>query len=175
MDFLNPDSGLDIDSWRVRTKVEEEGRLADRPPAFLAPGSSVSNSVISPGCFIEGRVENSVLSPGVVIHKGAEVKDSVVMHNTIVHNDATVNYAILDKKVVIGESAVIGDGDATVPNKENPDHLSSGLVVAGKWARIPDKCRVSKNVIIHPKADQSDFKNLTVEAGETIFANHSED
>jgi glucose-1-phosphate adenylyltransferase len=175
MDVLKPDSGLDIGAWRIRTKVEEEGRLADRPPAFLAPGSFVANSVISPGCFIEGKVENSILSPGVVVNKGAVVRDSVVMHNATIQNGAKVTYSILDKKVVVGEKAVLGDGDASIHNKENPEHLWSGLVVAGKWARIPDKCRVGKNVIIHPKTDQRDFKDLDVEDGETVFANHSED
>ncbi len=54
MDLLNPDSGLNIDTWGLRTNVEEEGRLGDRPPAFIARGAAVKRSVLSPGCRVSG-------------------------------------------------------------------------------------------------------------------------
>ncbi|MFC1967645.1 glucose-1-phosphate adenylyltransferase family protein [Chloroflexota bacterium] len=41
--------------------------------------AAVSNSIISPGCIIKGRVENSVLSPNVHIGVQAVLRDSIVM------------------------------------------------------------------------------------------------
>ncbi|MFC2042385.1 sugar phosphate nucleotidyltransferase, partial [Chloroflexota bacterium] len=46
--------------WPIRTVAEEY------PPAMFGETASVSNSLISDGCVIEGQVEHSVLSSGVM-------------------------------------------------------------------------------------------------------------
>jgi len=48
-------------SWVIHTLSEE------RPPAYIHEGAEVTQSLISHGCIIKGRVEHSVLSPGVVV------------------------------------------------------------------------------------------------------------
>lgn len=175
MDVLDPASGLNLQEWHLRTNVEEEGRLGDRPPTFIAAGASVCNSVISPGCRIEGRVENSVLSPGVHIHAGAVVRDSVVMHDSRILSGARVEQAILDKQSCVMENCQIGAGSAEIANREKPDHLWCGLVVIGKGAMVPRDCRVGKNSILFPGLRESDFSTGVIPEGETIRPQHLRD
>ncbi len=168
MDLLDPASGLDLAAWRVRTNVEEEGRLGDRPPTVVSRGSRVHNSVVSPGCELRGEVENSILSPGVVVEAGARVVGSVLMHDCRIERGAQVENAILDKQVRVGKDALLGLGRGDIPNRENPHHLASGLVVVGKAAVLPAKVRVGKNCILYPGLRQRDFASEEVPEGETV-------
>lgn len=168
MDLLDSTSGLDLENWGMRTNVEEEGRLGDRPPTFLSPKCSVRNSLISSGCIIEGQVENSILSPGVHVSRAAKVTDSVVMHDCLILTEARVNETILDKKVIIGEKAKLGLGSAEIPNEEKPHHLSCGLVVVGKGAEIPSGFKIGKNSIIHPYVRAADYPSPEMLPGATV-------
>ncbi|TDI91250.1 MAG: glucose-1-phosphate adenylyltransferase [Caldithrix sp.] len=168
MDLLGINSGLNLYKWDVHTNVEEEGRLGDRPPTFFSTKCSVKNSVISPGCTIEGHVENSILSPGVFVAKDASVVDSVIMHDSQISAGAQIKESILDKLVRVGENAVLGTGSADTPNKEKPHHLSNGMVVVGKDTEIPPNFRIGKNSILHPKLSPEDYASSDIRPGETI-------
>jgi len=168
MDLLQVDSGLDLDAWRIRTRVEEVGRLGDRPPAFIAPGGSVKNSILSPGCVIKGTVEDSVLSPGVVIQEGATLSKSVVMHDSIIGKNANVSQSIIDKNVITSENATLGNGDPNKANIEKPSHLWSGLIVVGKRAVIPANAVIGKNSIIGYYTSEADYHSLQIPEGSTI-------
>lgn len=168
MDLLKPESGLALKDWGMRSNVEEEGRFADRAPAFIAPDGNVKNSILSPGCIVHGYVENSILSPGVIVEKGAVITDSVIMHNCLIHKQSKVQESILDKKVTIGEYTEIGVGNASVANRDNPEHLFTGLVVIGKGAIVPPNIKVGKNSILHPRLRTGDYKSDNIQPGETI-------
>ena len=79
-------------------------KIKDSVPAQYCSGSQVSNSIISDGCKIEGTVVNSILSRGVIIGKGAVVRNSIIMQNTEIMRNVTLNYAILDKDVIVREN-----------------------------------------------------------------------
>lgn len=168
MDLLDSGAGLDLGQWRVRGNVEEEGRLGDRPPSRVVTGADVRNSVITPGCVIAGRVENSVLSPGVKVEKNAVVADSVVMHDCHIASGAQVLQSILDKNVRIGAKSTLGVGSAETPNREKPDHLSSGLIVVGKGSVVPGKVKVGKNAILYPDLQPADFDSRDIAPGATL-------
>lgn len=169
MDLLNADSALNLADWAVHTNVEEEGRLGDRPPTFFSTKSVVRNSVISPGCVIEGRVENSILAPGVFVAEGASVVDSVVMHDSRIQAGAQIEKSILDKLVKVGENSVVGAGSTHVANKEKPAYLSNGMVVVGKDTEIPAGFKIGKNSILHPKLTAEDYAGSDIPPGETIY------
>jgi glucose-1-phosphate adenylyltransferase len=76
-------------------------KVRDDMPAIYGIGSSVKNSLIADGCIIEGTVENSILFRGVRVEKGAVVKDSIVMQDVFVAQNATLNCVVADKSVVI--------------------------------------------------------------------------
>ena len=104
MDMLghDPHFSLQDESWRIfsRTTVS--------PPQFIGAEAKVENSMITSGCNIYGTVINSILSNGVTVEKGAVVKDSVIMANTIVREGAYVDYSIIDSEVDIGKNAKVG-------------------------------------------------------------------
>lgn len=97
MELLNPAvlNELFSENGRVYTKVKDE------VPAKYNDEADVKNSIIADGCIIEGTVENSVLFRGVTIKKGAIIRDSIIMQGTIIDERASLDYAILDKSVVL--------------------------------------------------------------------------
>ena len=79
----------------IYTKIRD-----DNPTRYLE-GSKVKNCLVADGCVIEGTVENSVLFRGCTIKKGAVVKNSVLMQDTIVEENCSVDYVVTDKNVHI--------------------------------------------------------------------------
>jgi glucose-1-phosphate adenylyltransferase len=151
--FLQDRPPLDMgqSDWVIHTQS------ADRPPVRLAAGSRVERSIIANGCEVAGRVVRSVLFPGVSVPAGAEVRDSIVMHDTVLGRGAVIDKVIIDKDVRVGDGAVIGEGQPGVPNAACPEHLSSGLTVVGKGARIPEGIRIGRNARIGAFVLESDF------------------
>lgn len=153
MDIIRQDSGISPEEWGIRPNIEADGRIMDRVPARFAAGCKVQSSLIAAGCVIEGTVINSVLSPGVIVKNGAVVRDSVIFEDVLIEADAEVDLVIADKRVHIGQGAVVGCGDAEakkIINREFPTHLYSGITLVGKEARIPAGMKVGRNCIVQP-------------------------
>jgi glucose-1-phosphate adenylyltransferase len=120
----------DID-WRIYTRGEE------RPPVTVSTGASISNSIISDGCAIQGQVSNSVLSPGVRIRRGAVVQDSIVLSDCDIGSEALVERAILDKNVVLGEGAYVGHHADALSNRDRVDETDPAIMLVGRDTRLP--------------------------------------
>ena len=117
MALLEDDPELDLydKDWVIHTRSEE------RAPAKVGPTAQVHRSLISHGCVINGTVVNSVLSPGVRVDVGAVVRDSIVMFDSVIRSGAVVDRSILDKEVVVGPGAIVGDGPYhDRPNQQEP-------------------------------------------------------
>ncbi len=169
MDLLKDDCEISPETWGIRPNPESEQLFADRIPARFAAGSKVSRSMISAGCVIEGEVVNSVLSPGVKVGPGCRVTDSIILHDCVIEEGATVDLAVMDKQVTVGKGAVIGTGDnKNVPNSKYPGHLYTGISLVGKEAEIPPGTTIGRNCIINPWCKQEDFKTKVLQDGETI-------
>jgi glucose-1-phosphate adenylyltransferase len=97
MDLLQPEisNQLFIENGKLYTKVKDEA------PAKYNAEAEVKNSIVADGCIIEGSVENSVLFRGVTIAKGAVIRNSIIMQGSRVEENASLDYAILDKNVVL--------------------------------------------------------------------------
>ncbi len=165
MDLLDERPELDLydTGWLIHTRSEE------RAPARIGPTASVHRSMISHGCVIYGTVEHSVLSPGVRVDVGAVVRDSIVMFDCVIRAGAQVDRAILDKKVSVGSNAVVGEGsDLTIPNRQEPTRLNTGITVVGKRAMIPTGVRLGRNVKIAEDVRAGDFRGRVVRSGQTV-------
>jgi glucose-1-phosphate adenylyltransferase len=169
MDCLNPDSGLDLRTWEIRT-APDVGHQGDRLPTRVGSAASVTGALIARGCVIEGQVERSVIFPGVAVKKGAVVRDSIVMQDAVVGEGCQVAYSIIDKQCRLGSGTIVGAGSGATANREFPGHLDCGISVIGKGAVIPAGVRVGKNCIICPGADLSHRRVKAVNDGETIKA-----
>lgn len=89
-------------------------RIKDSVPTIYGENCNVYNSLIADGCTINGTVENCVIFRDVKIEKGAVVKNSIIMQNTTVKADASLNCVITDKDVTIGEGRLLA-GTETMP------------------------------------------------------------
>ena len=139
MDLLGDVPKFDLrDTERV---IHSRSPLA--PPAYVE--GKVVNSMIANGCDIEGTVINSVVGTNCVIEKGAEVKDCVLMGNTVVKAGAKVNYSIIDEDVTIGKKAVIGD---VIEKASLVESKTSGIAVLGRGICIGDGKEVAAGDIV---------------------------
>ena len=126
--------------WIIHTRSEE------RPPVNIRTGAVVAHSLITDGCVIEGTVEYSVLSPGVYVGRGAVVRDSIILTDTVIENGAIVDRAIVDKQCIIRQNAHVGYGVDYSPNPVGD--LTSGISLVGKNATVPEDVRVGRNCIV---------------------------
>lgn len=150
--------------WVIFTRSEE------RPPAILGETAQVDGSMISNGCQIKGQVINSILSPGVVVEEGAVVQDSIIMVDTIIGKNSVVDKAILDKGIVVGPNAVIGQTAGAAPDQAGSKQALSGLTIIGKRAELPAGVKIGPGCQISPGVRPSDFASLEVASGKSVVA-----
>jgi glucose-1-phosphate adenylyltransferase len=158
----NPDLDLYDSKWVIHTRSEE------RPPVKCIPPGELIKSLASNGCTIYGTVINSVLSPGVRVEKGAVVRDSVIMNDTIVCAGASVSCCILDKEIEVGANARLGVGKDDTPNKLEPANINTGITIVGKRAHIPAGATIGRNCRIDPNTTQDNYESDEVPSGETV-------
>ena len=102
MELLNKDIRDELFGARdIYTKVR------DSAPSKYGDDSKVVNSLISDGCVVEGTVENSILFRGVHVGKGTVVRNSIIMQDTEIGNEASLNCVITDKNVSIRDRRVL--------------------------------------------------------------------
>ena len=89
-------------------------KVRNSSPTKYCEGASVKNSMIADGCVIEGEVENCILFRGVKIGRGTKVKNSILLQDTYVGSDVSLNCVITDKNVIIRDGRVLS-GHETMP------------------------------------------------------------
>jgi glucose-1-phosphate adenylyltransferase len=109
----------------------------DRPAARVRGTGALHDSLLSPGADVSGLVVGSVLGPGVVVEKGAEVHDSVVMEDCVIRAGSVVRTTVLDERCEVSAKARVGaetarrvahDDDLVLVGR---DSTVSGAVAAG--------------------------------------------
>jgi glucose-1-phosphate adenylyltransferase len=164
MELLSDDPPLDLldRDWVIHTRSEE------RPPVNIRTGATVSHSLITDGCVIEGSVEFSVLSPGVRVQRGAVVRHSIIMTDTVIQQGAVVDRCIVDKQVTVGRGAYLGWGKDYAINTLG--NLTTGITLVGKNAQLPPALRVGRNCVLVSDLQERDFASETVPSGATVSA-----
>jgi len=164
MDLLLTTPPLDLQdrNWVIHTRSEE------RPPVNIRIGATISHSLITDGCVIEGRVEYSVLSPGVWVHPGAVVRDSILLTDCDIRAGATIDRSILDKNVVVGENARVGFGIDYTPNRLKPESLNTGITLIGKNTRLPPGLNVGRNCVIYSDLTEANFLTDLIASGQNV-------
>lgn len=94
---LLDDENLDalFTGGQIYTKIRD-----DNPTRYIN-GCKTKNNLVADGCVIEGDVENCVLFRGVKIAKGAKIRNSALMQDTVVNAGARLDYVVTDKNVTI--------------------------------------------------------------------------
>lgn len=83
-------------------------------PVRYGINSKVENSLIADGCIIEGTVKNSIIFRGVNVARGAVIENSIVMQDSLVSENVSLNCVIMDKKSVITPNKKLS-GDKSYP------------------------------------------------------------
>src|SRR5262249_44040406 len=108
------------------------------------------------------------LSPGVIVEEGAQVRDSIILFDSVIGAGSTVERSILDKEVIVGKNCHVGYGDDFTPNKLEPGRLNTGITLIGKRAHLPDNLQVGRNCKIGSDLRPEDFTSTTLASGETV-------
>ncbi|MEI6437752.1 MAG: glucose-1-phosphate adenylyltransferase [Candidatus Omnitrophota bacterium] len=133
---VEPAFNLYDKTWPVRT------HYSHYPPVMMKTvcdktscvTGMVVDSIISPGCVIEGgRVERSVLSSQVTLRRDSLVQDSVIMESVVVGEGAQIKNAIIDKQVHVPPGEKIGY-DLELDRKRFAVTASGIVIVAKKTA-----------------------------------------
>lgn len=98
-------------------------KVSDQVPAIYGIGSNVKNSLVADGCKIYGEVENSILFRGVTVEKGAKIKNSIVMQNTFVGENSTLECVIIDKSAVVKPNKMLCGAE------NYPVYIGKGIVI----------------------------------------------
>ena len=101
LELLEPEVRHELfgnDESSIYTKVK------DSVPTRYGKNAEVVNSFIADGCYIDGDVENCIIFRGVKVGKGSKLKNAVIMQNSQIMENCTVENAIFDKEVVLREN-----------------------------------------------------------------------
>ena len=129
MDLLDEPMPIDLHdkTWRIYAK---NPGLA---PHYIAKGAVVSDSLVTEGSEICGKVQHSVIFAGVTVEEGASVIDSVVMPGSVIRRGAVVRRAIIAEKAVVGPGALVGEETGNIAVVGNGVTLPAGVsVTAGQ-------------------------------------------
>jgi glucose-1-phosphate adenylyltransferase len=121
MDLLGLDNELNLHdkSWRNYSVNPIS------PPQYISPFGRVEGSVINEGCIIEGHVVKSVISTDVRIGRNSEIRNTVVMPNTVIEDHVQIDYAIVLSDITVKSGTVVkGTRDciAVYPSEGGPDY-----------------------------------------------------
>jgi len=103
MDFLNRDirSSFTAQYPYIKTKPKDE------PPAKYNAQAHVVNTLVGSGAILNGHTDTSVIFRKVYTGENSSVSNAIIMEGTYIGNDAVIEYAILDKEVVVHAGARI--------------------------------------------------------------------
>jgi glucose-1-phosphate adenylyltransferase len=124
---------------------------------------NITNSLISPGCVINGTVENSVLSPGVRVDEQAVVRNSVVMPRVTIGYHSIIDRCILEDGVHIGRSCYIGFG-------AGPTAVKLGISVLGSELVIPDRTAIGHACKVSIGVERAALKAGVIPSGTTLVS-----
>lgn len=97
------------DDWPIHTKTN------DSAPSQYMPEARVRGCTIANGCHIEGTVENCVIGRNVIIKRGANVKNSVILPGAYIGEGAKLDHVIVDKAAIVNHvKKLVGTDDSPI-------------------------------------------------------------
>jgi glucose-1-phosphate adenylyltransferase len=110
MDLIDPLSRLNLNNplWPIRS-VNYNGMPLKLTESLSGRPGCIENSIVGGSVVVAGGyVRNSILGNNVFIGPDAEVKDSVILGNTVIKEGARVLRAVIDHGNVVGKKEDIG-------------------------------------------------------------------
>lgn len=147
MDLLGDQPRIDMEAWGLRTNLNHR-HIGDRQPAKIDNQALIENSLVYNGCVVNGTVRNSILFPGVHVMAGAEVCDSILLFDVIVHQDASLHYMISDVDTVYNRGVRIGRPECDLLNMRNK------ITTVGWKNNVPEGFQAGCGCTISPRLDE---------------------
>ena len=110
MDLMDP--AVDFNVFDRKNKIYSNSNMY--PPQFIASMADVSQSMISNGCAVYGKVEHSILGNGAIVEYGSTVKDSILLPNSHVGKYCHIEHAIINEGHTVPDNSNIGSLDEEV-------------------------------------------------------------
>ncbi|MBO4433757.1 MAG: glucose-1-phosphate adenylyltransferase subunit GlgD [Clostridia bacterium] len=106
------------DLFNPKRRIMTKNR--DDMPTRYGTRADVKNAFIADGCVIDGEVSDSILFRGVIVKKGAKVKNSIIMQDCVIGENAILTDVICDKKVKVSNNTVLkGTADRALYAEKN--------------------------------------------------------
>ena len=100
------------------------------PPHYIAEGATVTDTLITEGCEVYGKVNHSILFAGVIVEEGADVEYSVIMPGSVIRRGAVVRRSIVAENATVGAGAIIGEEEGNIAVIGQGVTLPAGVSVA---------------------------------------------
>ncbi len=118
LSLLEPENIKELFSkYPIYTKIRDDA------PVKYSLDSNVTNCIVADGCFIEGTATQSVIFKGVKIGKNSQIKNCVLMQDTVIGDNVILENVICDKSVVISND------NKLMGNSKNPLYLAKKSVI----------------------------------------------
>ena len=104
MDLIKRKEDFNISDKTWKIYYRHEGRL----PQYIGGSAEVTESMISDGTIVLGKVHESIVSSGVSIAKNSKVLGSIIMQNAVIEEGATVVNSIIAEGTVVKSGVTVG-------------------------------------------------------------------
>lgn len=118
-------------SWKIYYR--HEGRL----PQYIGESAEVTESMISDGTIVLGKVHESIVSSGVLIAQNSKVLGSIIMQNAVIEEGATVVNSIIAEGTVVKAGVTVGH-EEIVPGQDM-------ITVIGNFEVVEEDTKVGGN------------------------------
>lgn len=106
-DYFRANMRLLTDSEACSVLSGVKSRNMPCVPALFGKNATVTSSIISDGCRIDGTVENCIVFRGAKVESGASVKNSILFPNVKISKGARLDFVIADKNTDVRENNVL--------------------------------------------------------------------
>ena len=104
MDLIKRKEDFNISDKTWKIYYRHEGRL----PQYIGGSAEVTESMISDGTIVLGKVHESIVSSGVSIAQNSKVLGSIIMQNAVIEEGATVVNSIIAEGTVVKSGVTVG-------------------------------------------------------------------
>ncbi len=120
MDFLRDD----VRSYFYKEEPRVYSKVDDLPSAKFNPGSDISNSLVSSGCIVNGKVENSVLFKQAFIGKNCVIKNSVILDDVYIGDNTYIENCIVESGCTLNPNTYYcGDDGIKIVEEDNSRYI----------------------------------------------------
>ncbi|MFA9466552.1 MAG: glucose-1-phosphate adenylyltransferase subunit GlgD [Velocimicrobium sp.] len=105
-DFLK----REVRDYFFSTYPDVYSKILDLPPAKYNVGAEVTNSLVSSGCILNGKVEGSVLFKEVYVGNNCTIKNSIILNDVYIGDNTYIENCIVESRnTICANSSFVGD------------------------------------------------------------------